>query len=146
MKLVIQRVERAEVVVQSKTVGSIRQGLLILVGITHEDSEDVIERLAKKTVLLRIFADEQGKTNKSLLDVKGEALVVSQFTLYADTKKGNRPSFGQAAAPDVAMGLIDFYIRKLRENGVEKVDSGVFGAHMNVNLCNTGPFTIILES
>lgn len=145
MKLVIQRVTNASVRVDDKVVGAIGPGLLVLVGIGEGDDEAEALRLAEKTAELRIFADEEGRFNRSLLDVGGEALVVSQFTLYADTRRGRRPGFSAAAAPDVAEPLVEAYSQRLEALGVETA-RGRFGAHMMVSLENDGPVTIIIDS
>ena len=146
MKAVIQRVKRADVVVDGKTVGKIDKGFLILLGVVDGDTEKEAEILAAKTAKLRIFEDENEKMNLSLTDVDGEALVVSQFTLCADCKKGNRPSFTPSAAPDVANRLYEKYSELLLDNGIRKVENGVFGADMQVSLINDGPVTIILDT
>ena len=146
MKAVIQRVKNARVDVDEKTVGKISEGYLILVGVMDGDTEDDAEILAKKTANLRIFTDEDDKMNKSILDIDGEVLAVSQFTLCADVKKGNRPSFINSAAPDEANRLYEYYCSKLLENGVRKVEKGVFGAHMEVSLLNNGPVTILYDT
>ena len=143
MKLVIQRVERASVSVDGKTVGAIGKGYLVLLGVGAEDTEAECERLAQKMINLRIFADENGKTNLSLKDVGGELLVISQFTLYADCRKGNRPNFLNAKEPNEAERLYECFCGLCsKEIHVEK---GVFGAEMKVELLNDGPFTVILE-
>ncbi len=144
MRLLIQRVSRASVSVEQKTISSIGNGLLILLGIGHGDGEEQAAFLAEKTANLRIFEDEQGKTNLSVLDVKGEVIVVSQFTLYADTRKGRRPSFIDAALPEVASPLVDRFVELLRSHGVP-TQAGQFGAHMAVEIHNDGPVTIWLE-
>lgn len=144
MKLVIQRVKEAKVTVEGKTVGEIYKGLLVFVGIAPEDTKETADRYLKKLVDLRIFEDEKGKTNLSLLDVGGELLLVSQFTLYANCKKGNRPSFIEAASPDLAEPLYEYMLEKAREQ-VDMVEGGVFGAQMQVSLVNDGPFTIVLD-
>jgi D-aminoacyl-tRNA deacylase len=144
MRLVIQRVKRARVTVSGRAVAEIGHGLLILVGVGQADGDSEAETLAEKAVFLRIFEDEQGRSNLSLLDVGGEALVVSQFTLYADTSKGRRPSFVQAAAPEIASGLVERFADRLVELGVP-TRLGVFGAHMEVDLLNDGPMTILLD-
>ena len=144
MKLVIQRVKEAKVTVEGKTVGEIYKGLLVFVGIAPEDTKETADRYLKKLVDLRIFEDEKGKTNLSLLDVGGELLLVSQFTLYANCKKGNRPSFIEAASPDLAEPLYEYMLEKAKEY-VDMVEGGVFGAQMQVYLVNDGPFTIVLD-
>lgn len=144
MRVLIQRVSRASVTVNEETISSIGNGLLILLGIGHADSEEQAAFLAEKTANLRIFEDEQGKTNLSVLDVKGEAIVVSQFTLYADTRKGRRPSFIDAALPEKASPLVDRFVDLLRGHGVP-TQTGRFGAHMQVEILNNGPVTIWLE-
>lgn len=146
MKAVIQRVKNARVDVDEKTVGEISEGYLILVGVMDGDTEEDAEILAKKTANLRIFTDEDDKMNKSILDIDGEVLAVSQFTLCADVRKGNRPSFINSAAPDEANRLYEYYCSKLLENGVSKVEKGVFGAHMEVSLLNNGPVTILYDT
>ena len=145
MKLVIQRVSKAKVEVDNKTVGSIGKGFLVLVGITHTDTEKEADYLANKLCKMRIFEDENDKMNLSLKDVGGELLIVSQFTLYADCAKGNRPSFIEAARPEQATPLYEYFCKKCEEQGI-KVEKGVFGAHMEVSLLNDGPVTIVLES
>ena len=144
MRLLIQRVSHASVTVEQKTISQIGNGLLILLGIGHDDGEAQAVFLAEKVANLRIFEDEQGKTNLSVLDVKGEAIVVSQFTLYADTRKGRRPSFIDAALPEVAAPLVDRFVELLRSHGVP-TQTGQFGAHMDVEIHNNGPVTIWLE-
>jgi D-tyrosyl-tRNA(Tyr) deacylase len=146
MRAVIQRVQGGRVSVEDRTVGEIGQGLVILLGAGPGDGEAEADRLADKIATLRIFADSQGKTNLSLLDVGGGALVVSQFTLYADCRKGRRPSFVYAAPPEVAEPLVDYFARRLRENGVSRVEMGEFGAMMLVEIENDGPFTIWLDT
>lgn len=143
MKLVIQRVSRASVSVDGVVVGDIKRGFLVLLGVGAEDTEAECERLSQKMLNLRIFADANGKTNLSLKDVGGELLIISQFTLYADCRKGNRPNFLQAKEPKEAERLYEYFCGLCsRETRVEK---GVFGAEMSVELLNDGPFTIILE-
>lgn len=146
MRTILQRVSSASVTVDGHIVGQIGPGLLVLVGVTREDSAAEAALLAEKTATLRIFADEEGRFNHSLLDVGGEALVVSQFTLCADMRKGRRPSFVDAAAPAVAAPLVDAYCDALLSAGVQKVERGVFGAMMQVALVNDGPVTIMLDS
>ncbi len=145
MRLVVQRVKQASVVVGGRIVGSIAAGLLVLAGTTHGDSERDAEVLADKLVALRVFSDEDGKMNRSLLDTGGELLIVSQFTLYGTTRKGNRPSFTDAGDPVVAVELIDRLAAGVASHGV-RVASGEFGAAMQVALLNDGPVTLILET
>ena len=144
MKLVVQRVKNAKVEVDEKTVGSINQGFLVLLGVTHTDTRSEADYLVKKLCNLRVFEDENGKMNLGLKDVGGELLIVSQFTLYADCSQGNRPSFINAAKPDVANELYENFCEKCKEQKI-KVEKGIFGADMKVNLLNDGPVTIILE-
>ena len=144
MRALIQRVSHASVTVDAQTISRIGKGLLILLGVGHGDGEEQAVFLAEKISNLRIFEDEQGKTNLSVLDVKGEAIVVSQFTLYADTRKGRRPSFLDAALPDVAEPLVSLFAELLRGHGVP-TQTGKFGAHMEVEIHNDGPVTIWLE-
>ena len=144
MRLLIQRVSQSSVTVEQQTISKIGKGLLILLGVGHGDGEEQAAFLAEKTANLRIFEDDQGKTNLSVLDVKGEVIVVSQFTLYADTRKGRRPSFIDAALPDVAAPLVERFIELLRSHGVP-TQAGQFGAHMHVEIHNDGPVTIWLE-
>ena len=145
MRLLLQRATGAQVRVDRKVVGSIGPGLVALVGIGHGDDEATVQALAGKTVDLRIFRDEDGKTNLSLADVGGEVLAISQLTLYADTRKGRRPSFLDAAPPDMGERLYDTYCEALEARGV-KVARGIFGAEMEVELVNDGPMTIWLDS
>ena len=144
MRLLSQRVSQASVTVEKQTISSIGKGLLILLGVGRGDGEEQAQFLAEKTANLRIFEDEQGKTNLSVLDVKGEAIVVSQFTLYADTRKGRRPSFIDAALPDAAEPLVNRFVELLRSHGVP-TQTGKFGSHMQVEIHNDGPVTIWLE-
>lgn len=146
MRVLIQRVASANVVVDEKITGAIDHGLLLLVGITHADTESVEDRMADKIVKLRIFSDEQGLMNKSVLDAEGRLLAVSQFTLYADTKKGNRPSYTDAARPEQASPAFDRFVAKLSARIGKPVPTGVFGADMKVSLVNDGPVTIWLDS
>jgi D-tyrosyl-tRNA(Tyr) deacylase len=144
MKIVLQRVSSASVKVDSKIVGSIETGLLLLIGFSSTDTEESILPTIEKIVKLRIFSDEEGKMNKSVLDVNGSALLVSQFTLYADTKKGNRPSFIEAARPEQAIPLYEFFIAEMKKR-ISKVETGIFGADMKVELVNDGPVTIVFD-
>lgn len=145
MRLVLQRVTRASVTVGDAVVGSVGAGLLILVGVAEGDNEAQADALARKVAGLRIFADSDGRFNESVRDVGGSALVVSQFTLHADVRKGRRPSFVQAARPEVAEPLVDRFAETLRNQGIH-VETGVFGAAMSVELVNDGPFTIVIDS
>ena len=145
MKAVLQRVTEASVTVDGKVVGAIGKGFLILLGVTGEDSEETADKLADKICKLRIFEDANGRTNLSLADVGGEILVVSQFTLCADCKKGNRPSFIGAGSPERANELYEYFTRRCKTH-VEKVEHGIFGADMKVALNNDGPFTLVLDS
>lgn len=145
MRVLIQRVSEAAVRVDDRVVGAIGPGLLLLVGVTHGDTEAEANLLANKVANLRIFEDEEGKMNRSALELGLSALVVSQFTLYADTRKGRRPSFIRAAAPEVASPLVDHLAQQLRELGLN-VATGEFGAHMRVSLVNDGPVTICLDT
>ena len=144
MKVVLQRVLNASVSVDNEIKGQIEKGYLILLGIGQNDTRKDCDRLAEKIINLRIFSDENDKINLSLKDVNGSLLIVSQFTLYADCKKGNRPNFMQAGKPDMANKLYEYFISKCKEK-VANVRSGVFGADMKVSLTNDGPFTIVLE-
>ena len=144
MKLVIQRVRNAKVDVDGKTVGSIEKGFLVLLGVTHTDTKETADYLVKKLCKLRVFEDENGKMNLSIKDVGGQLLIVSQFTLYADCSGGNRPSFVNAAKPDLANELYEYFCEKCKEEPIE-VQKGIFGADMKVSLLNDGPVTIILE-
>jgi D-tyrosyl-tRNA(Tyr) deacylase len=146
MRALIQRVTHAAVTVNEQVVGKIEYGLLILLGVTHSDTNKEAKTLAEKVAGLRIFADANEKMNLSLVDVKGSALVVSQFTLYANAKRGRRPDFIAAAKPAHAEPLCDYFAEVLREAGVGDVQTGVFGAHMQVALENDGPVTIILDT
>ena len=144
MKFVIQRVSQASVTVDNKTVGKINKGFLVLIGVGQDDTKEEADRLIKKMIQLRIFEDENGKTNLALKDVNGELLLISQFTLYADCRKGNRPSFINAAKPELAEKLYEYIIAECKKQ-VPIVEKGVFGADMKVELLNDGPFTIILD-
>ncbi|HEY7467239.1 MAG TPA: D-aminoacyl-tRNA deacylase [Dehalococcoidia bacterium] len=145
MRLVLQRVSRAAVRVDEETVGEIARGLLILLGVREGDDEATARRLAAKAAELRIFPDQEGRFNRSLIETGGEALVVSQFTLYGDVRKGRRPSFNDAARPEVAEPLVESFAAALEEAGV-RVASGRFGAMMQVEMVNDGPVTVILDS
>lgn len=141
MKLVIQRVTEASVTIEEQTVGKIGNGYLVLLGIGREDDEKAVEVYAEKMMKLRIFADENGKTNLSLADVGGELLVISQFTLYADCRKGNRPNFLMAGEPARAKQLYEYFVEVCKKR-IQRVETGEFGAHMKISLVNDGPFTI----
>ena len=145
MKFVIQRVSEASVTVDNEIIGQIGKGFLVLIGVSDSDDEAVADKMIRKMIQLRIFEDENGKTNLALADVGGELLLISQFTLYANCKKGNRPSFIEAGKPDKANALYEYIIQKCKEH-VENVQKGSFGADMKVSLLNDGPFTIILDS
>ena len=145
MRAVLQVVDRAEVTVDDRPVGAIKKGFLILLGVEDEDTEELTDKMMDKICKLRIFEDENGKTNLSLADVGGEILMVSQFTLYADCRKGNRPSFVKAGAPDYANKLYEHACERCRQNGF-KVEQGEFGAYMKISLVNDGPFTLMLDS
>ena len=145
MRIVLQRVAHASVTVDEKVIGKIQRGFLLLVGVTHDDAIEDMEYLVRKIVQMRIFEDEEGKLNRSIQDIGGEILSVSQFTLYAETKKGNRPSFSKAAPGDVAIEMFEQFNGLLRETGVP-VETGQFGADMKVELLNDGPVTILLDS
>ncbi len=146
MKAVIQRVSYASVTINNKKAASINCGLLILLGIVNEDTQEDINWLAKKVANLRIFADKDGIMNTSLIDINGEAIVVSQFTLQANTKKGNRPSYIKAAKPNIAIPLYETYVRQLEQELGKTVQTGEFGADMKVELLNDGPVTIIIDT
>lgn len=145
MRFVIQVVDKAKVDIDEKTVGEIGKGYMVLIGVGQDDTKEIADKMIKKMLGLRIFPDENGKTNLSLKQVDGELLLVSQFTLYADCRHGNRPSFINAGAPDMANGLYEYIIEKTKEQGY-RVETGQFGADMKVSLVNNGPFTIILDS
>ncbi len=145
MRIVLQRVERASVAVDGEVIGRIGKGFLLLVGVADTDTKEIADKMVNKIGKLRIFEDENGKTNLSLKDVGGEMLVISQFTLYADCKKGNRPSFVKAGSPQLAEELYEYAADRCRDY-VDKVERGRFGADMKVELLNDGPFTIILDS
>ena len=145
MKAVLQRVERASVSVDGEVISSINKGLLVLLGISGSDTEEIGDKIADKLCRLRIFEDENGKTNLSLADVGGELLIVSQFTLYADIKKGNRPSFVKAGGPEMANNLYEYFMKRCKTH-VNRVEGGRFGAHMKLDLINDGPFTLVIDS
>lgn len=146
MRIVIQRVTEASVAVDGKTVGCIPRGLMILVGVAEGDTSDDVNWLAAKTVALRIFNDENDVMNRSVLDIGGDILAISQFTLNASTRKGNRPSYIRAARPETALPLYDLFCQKLEKLTNRKVEKGIFGADMKVSLINDGPVTIIIDS
>lgn len=145
MRAVVQRVSRSEVTVDGRTTGKINKGLLVLLGVTHGDTSKDVDYIVDKTINLRIFEDENDKMNLSLKDIGGEMLAVSQFTLYGDCRKGRRPSFTNAAAPEEADKLYQEFVKKVSEQGIN-TETGEFGAHMMVDLANDGPVTILLES
>lgn len=145
MKFVIQRVQNANVEVDEKIVGKIKKGFLVFIGISQKDTEAIADSMIKKLINLRIFRDEEDKMNLSLKDIQGELLLISQFTLYADCKKGNRPSFTKSAKFDVAENLYQYIIEECKKTGIH-VETGIFGADMKVNLINDGPVTILLDS
>ena len=146
MKVLLQRVSAGSVTVAGEIRGNVKQGFVALVGVTHSDREAEVERLANKTANLRVFSDSAGKMNLSLLDVDGGVLVISQFTLYADARKGRRPSYIDAARPEQAEPLVQYFAQCLLEAGVKTVEHGVFGAIMQVEIHNDGPVTIMLDS
>ena len=145
MKFVIQRVTEANVKVDGKTLGEIKKGFMVLIGIADSDTKEIADKMIKKMLGMRIFDDAEGKTNLSLADVSGQLLLISQFTLYADCKKGNRPSFINAGKPDMASQMYDYIIEQCRNAGYP-TEVGQFGADMKVSLVNDGPFTIVLDS
>lgn len=145
MKCVIQRVLESSVKVDGEVIGSIGKGFMVLIGVGQNDTKEIADKMIKKLIGMRIFEDENGKTNLSLADVDGELLLISQFTLYANCKKGNRPSFIESGAPDMAEELYEYIIAKCKEQ-VPVVERGRFGADMKVSLINDGPFTIVLNS
>lgn len=145
MKAVVANVKHASVTVEGQVVGSIGAGLLILLGVTHGDTETEVAKLADKITGLRIFKDEDGRTNKSLADIGGEILVVSQFTLYANCRHGRRPDFLAAAKPELANALYESFVRKCRDRGFH-TETGIFGAAMEVESCNNGPFTLVVDT
>ena len=145
MKLVVQRVKKSNLKIKNKLYSSINTGIVILIGISKNDNYEMAKELASKIIKLRIFNDDNGKMNKNIMQIKGEVLVVSQFTLYADTNKGNRPSFINAAKPELAISLYNHFIDELQKLISSKVRTGKFGADMKIELINDGPVTIILE-
>ena len=145
MKLVVQRVKKSNLKIKNKLYSSINTGMVILIGISKNDNYEMAKELASKIIKLRIFNDDNGKMNKNIMEIKGEILVVSQFTLYADTNKGNRPSFINAAKPELAISLYNHFIDELQKLISSKVRTGKFGADMKIKLINDGPVTIILE-
>ena len=145
MKFVIQRVNHASVKVDGNVVGKIDKGYMVLIGISENDTKEIADKMIKKMIGLRIFEDENGKTNISLKDVSGELLLISQFTLYADCKKGNRPSFINAGKPDMSNEMYEYIIEQCKKE-ISVVEKGIFGADMKVSLENDGPFTIVLDS
>ena len=145
MKFVIQRVSEASVKVDGEVIGQIGKGFMVLIGVGQDDTKEIADKMLKKLVGLRIFEDENGKTNLSLADVDGQMLLISQFTLYANCKKGYRPSFIESGAPDMASDMYEYIIDKCKET-VPVVERGIFGADMKVSLVNDGPFTIVLDS
>jgi len=145
MKFVVQRVSHASVMVQGKVGGKIDKGFMVLIGVGQNDDEAIADKMVAKLINMRIFEDENGKTNLALKDVGGQLLLISQFTLYANCKKGNRPSFIEAGNPDKANALYEYIINKCKEE-IDVVEKGVFGAEMKVELLNEGPFTVILDS
>ena len=146
MRAILQRVKRGRVYVAEKLSGDVQRGYVILLGVTHGDGPAEAAKLAEKIARLRVFEDEQGKMNLSALDVDADVLVISQFTLFADTRKGRRPSFSQAAPPEIAEPLIARFIDQLRTLGINRVETGIFGAKMLVQIENEGPVTVILDT
>ncbi len=146
MRVVLQRVSRGAVTVEGAVVGAVEEGFVALVGVTHADTEAEAAQLARKTANLRVFEDEAGKLNRSLLDVGGGVLVISQFTLYADARKGRRPAFIDAARPEQAEPLVQHFAERLHAHGVRHIAHGVFGAMMTVEIVNEGPVTILLDT
>ena len=145
MKFVIQRVSEASCEVEENIIGQIQEGFCVLIGVSNEDNKEIADKMIKKLIGMRIFRDENGKTNLSLADVNGSLLLISQFTLYADCKKGNRPSFTNAGNPELANNLYEYIIEKCKEQ-ISNVQTGSFGADMKIALLNDGPFTIVLDS
>ena len=145
MKLVVQRVKKANVVVNNEVIGEIGQGYMVLLGVGTQDTKETADFLVQKLIKLRVFEDENEKMNLSIKDIDGELLIVSQFTLYADTNSGNRPSFFNAAKPEIANELYEYFVEECKKQNIKKVATGKFGAYMQVTLQNDGPVTIILE-
>ena len=145
MKFVVQRVKNASCTVDNQVIGEIQKGFCVFIGVSNEDNTEIADKMIKKLIGMRIFEDENGKTNLSLADVNGSLLLISQFTLYADCKKGNRPSFTNAGNPELANNLYEYVIEKCKEQ-VSNVQTGSFGADMKISLLNDGPFTIVLDS
>ncbi len=145
MKLVVQRVKKANVVVNNEVIGEIGQGYMVLLGVGTQDTKETADFLVQKLIKLRVFEDENEKMNLSIKDINGELLIVSQFTLYADTNSGNRPSFFNAAKPELANELYEYFVEECKKQNIKKVATGKFGAYMQVTLQNDGPVTIILE-
>jgi D-aminoacyl-tRNA deacylase len=146
MRVVLQRVKHGSVTVEAEIVGEIESGFVALVGISHTDTQNEVQLLAKKIANLRVFEDEDGKMNISSIDIGADILVISQFTLYADTRKGRRPSFIHAAKPDIAEPLLEYFVECLQKEGFQRIEKGVFGATMLVEIHNDGPITIILDT
>jgi len=146
MRIILQRVTRGSVTVDGVVTGAVDLGYVALVGVSHGDTPEIVDMMAKKVVHLRVFGDSEGKMNLSALDVGAGVLVISQFTLYADTRRGRRPSFVEAAAPALAAPLVDRFADRLRAEGISRVEKGVFGAMMKVEILNDGPVTITLDS
>jgi D-aminoacyl-tRNA deacylase len=146
MRVILQRVRRGSVTVEGRVTGAVENGFVALVGVTHGDTQAEAELLARKTATLRVFEDAEGKMNLSALETGGGVLVISQFTLYADTRKGRRPSFIDAAQPEIAAPLVEYYAERLKVEGIVRIEKGVFGAMMLVEIYNDGPVTIILDS
>jgi len=145
VRFVIQRVKKASVSVENQNIGSINKGFVVLLGVNHSDTIEIADKMVQKLLNLRIFEDQNGKTNLDIKTVSGDLLIISQFTLYADCKKGNRPSFNNAGSPELANMLYDYVIKKCKEQ-IKNVEHGEFGSHMEISLINDGPFTIVLDS
>lgn len=146
MKFIVQRVNKSQVEVEEKIVGKIDKGFMVLIGITHNDTKEIADFLVRKLINLRVFEDENEKMNLSIKDIDGELLIVSQFTLYADCSGGNRPSFVNAAKPEKANKLYEYFVEQCKKQNIKKVNTGEFGADMQVTLQNDGPVTILLDS